>query len=409
MRRILFASYGGFDFSMISPVFPFLREKGYEFAIINRYDLAPSRKQLKGLTVFEPPDISDRLLSAKEIEDAFSTFMDTRSVQHLISLWPGQHPGLKFLRGWSDYYFVFAVETFNHYKPDLIVLSLGEAETSIIRRVCELLSKKYVHLVPQRYEFKSIETFTADVNGTYMIAGEYGKERLIRKGVKPENILVTGNPRFDGMLTARNNHSDPGATERSSLFRGMIPRPPRVGEKTILYTLQSVRGEAKLFQLLRRYTCSRKGVRLVLRPHPNLPLRSCLPFIRSLVGEPVSLALGGTLARLLRSADVLVTLWSLTVIEAFIMGLPVISWKSDFFPEEMPFALRGDTIPAHTYAELESALDRLLFDPAFRDAWMEQHQVCYMPYIGVLDGKAALRVADAIETLAESDKTTRAV
>ncbi|HEV8374840.1 MAG TPA: hypothetical protein VGR38_01250, partial [Candidatus Polarisedimenticolia bacterium] len=65
MRRILFASYGGFDFSMISPVFPFLRERGYGFAIMNRYDLAPSRKQLRGLTVFQPPDIRSKLLSAE--------------------------------------------------------------------------------------------------------------------------------------------------------------------------------------------------------------------------------------------------------------------------------------------------------------------------------------------------------
>ena len=409
MRRILFASYGGFDFPMISPVLPFLREKGYEFAIINRYDLAPSRKQLKGLTVFQPPDISDRLLSAEEIENALPTFLDTRSIQHLIPLWRGQTSGLKYLTGWSDYYFDFAVETLHRYKPDLIVLSLGEAETSIVRRACELLSKKYVHLVPQRYEFKSIETFRAPVKATYMVAGEYGKERLIRKGIKRENILVTGNPRFDAMFASRNSHIEPAGAERFGSLRGMILRAPRVAEKTILYTLQAVRGEAKLFELLRRYTSSRKGVRLVLRPHPNLPLRSCLPFIRYLIAEPVSLALGGTLGGLLRSADVLVTLWSLTVMEAFIMGLPVISWKSDFFPEEMPFASRGDTMPAHTYAELENALDRLLFDPVFRASWVEKHQVCYTPYIGVLDGKAAFRVADAIEALAEGDTMRRAV
>ena len=403
MKRILFASYGGFDFSMISPVFPFLREKGYEFAIINRYDLAPSRKQLKGLTVFEPPDISDRLLSAEEIENALATFLDTRTLQHVIPLWRGQTPGLKYLTGWRDYYFDFAIETFHRYKPDLIVLSLGEAETSIIRRVCELLSKKYVHLVPQRYEFKSIETFKAQVNAIYMVAGEYGRERLIRKGIKPENILVTGNPRFDAMLASTNSHRDSTTVERYGLLRGMILRAPRVAEKMILYTLQSVRGEAKLFELLRRYVSSRKGVRLVLRPHPNLPLRSCLPFIRHVVGEPVSLALGGTLGGLLRSADVLVTLWSLTVMEAFITGLPVISWKSEFLPEEMPFASRGDTMSAHTYSELESALDGLLFDPVFRTSWIEKHQRCYTAYIGRIDGKAALRVADAIEALAEGD------
>jgi hypothetical protein len=158
---------------------------------------------------------------------------------------------------------------------------------------------------------------------------------------------------------------------------------------------------------LRRYLSERQGVRLVLRPHPNLPLRSCLPFVRSVMTEPVSLALRGTLSRLLRSADVLVTLWSLTVLEALIVGVPVISWKSDFLPEETPFASRGDTMPAHTYADLELALDRLLFDAEFRDSWVTQHRDCYLPYTGVLDGRAARRVADAIQALVEAAPATK--
>jgi hypothetical protein len=387
MRKILFASYGGLDFPMISPVFPFLRGKGYRLAIMNRYDLAPSRKQTRGLTVFQPPDISDRLLSADEIEGALSTFLDTRSIQHLIPLWRGQTPGLRYLRGWSDHYFEFALETIHRYDPDLTVVSLGEAETSIIHRVCDLMSKKFACLVPQRYEFKSLETFEGHEAATYMVAGEYGKQRMIGKCIKPEHILVTGNPRFDHLSGSTN--SDAHAPD---------------SKKTILYTLQAVRGEGRLFQLLRRYASSRTGVRLVLRPHPNLSLRSCLPFVRYLFAEPISLALGGTLAGHLRTADVLVTLWSLTVLEALIMGLPVISWKSDFFPEEMPFATRGDTLQAHRYAELEDALDRLLFDADFRRSWVAAHRNCHIPYTGVLDGKAALRVADAIEALVEGGR-----
>lgn len=384
MTRILFASYGGFDFSMISPVFPFLRQKGYEFAIMNRYDFAPSRKQLRGLTVFQPPDVSRTLLSEEEIEGALPTFLDTRSLQHLIPLWRGQSAGLRFLPGWSDHYFDFALENLHRYDPDLIVLSLGEAETSIVRRVCGLMSRKYACLVPQRYEFKSLETFEGHEGATYMVAGEYGKERMVRKGIKAEQILVTGNPRFDRLAASRNSRGAPGGSE-----------------KIILYPLQAVRNEGRLFELLRRYVSSRKGVRLVLRPHPNLPRRSYLPFVRHVISEPVSLALRGSLGGLLQTADVLVTLWSLTVLEALIVGLPVISWKSDFLPEEMPFASRGDTMPAHTYAELENALDRLLFDPDFRGSWVEQHRDCYIPYVGDLDGKAASRVADAIEALIE--------
>jgi glycosyltransferase involved in cell wall biosynthesis len=409
MRRILFASYGGFDFPMIAPVFPFLRQKGYEFAIMNRYDLAPSRKQLRGLTVFQPPDVSRTLLSEKEIERALATFLDTRSLQHLIPLSRGQSPGLRYLLGWSDHYFDFTLETLRRYNPDLTVLSLGEAETSIIRRVCELMSKKYTCLVPQRYEFKSIEAFEGHEGATYMVAGEYGKERMIRKGIKAEHILVTGNPRFDRLFASRNSHVHAPGANRSRWpgFRWPIMRgAPRGSEKIILYTLQAVRNEGRLFQLLRRYVSSRKGVRLVLRPHPNLPRRSYLPFVRHVISEPISLALRGTLGGLLQAADVLVTLWSLTVLEALIVGLPVISWKSDFFPEEMPFASRGDTMPAHTYAELENALDRLLFDPDFRGSWVEKHRDCYIPYIGVLDGTAALRVADAIEALIEDGTTS---
>jgi glycosyltransferase involved in cell wall biosynthesis len=102
-----------------------------------------------------------------------------------------------------------------------------------------------------------------------------------------------------------------------------------------------------------------------------------------------------------------VTSWSLTTLEALIAGVPVISWKSDFFPEEVPFAAAGDTLPAHTYAELADALNRLLFDRDFRAAWVEGHRDAHVPYTGALDGKAALRVADAIAALIEGGTVGR--
>jgi glycosyltransferase involved in cell wall biosynthesis len=114
----------------------------------------------------------------------------------------------------------------------------------------------------------------------------------------------------------------------------------------------------------------------------------------------VSVARRGSLSRLFRAADVLVTSWSLTTLEALIAGVPVISWKSDFFPEELPFATRGDTWPARTYAELEEALDRLLSDQEFRAAWVDGHREAHVPYVGALDGHAARRVASAIAMLA---------
>src|SRR5262245_1405127 len=119
-KRILFASYGSFDFSMISPLFPLLRQRGYEFAIMNRYDHAPTARQLKGLTVFQPPDVSAALLGPREIEQAFHEFLDTQSIRGVIPLWRGRIPGLTYLRGWSDRYFDFAIETLNRYEPALV-------------------------------------------------------------------------------------------------------------------------------------------------------------------------------------------------------------------------------------------------------------------------------------------------
>jgi hypothetical protein len=383
VTRILFGGYSGIDFSMIAPLFPLLREKGVDFAIINRYDLAPTRRQLRGLRVFQPPDISGKLLSPSEIELVLPTIFDTRSVEHFLPAWRGKAPGLRFLTGWSDYYFEFALETIDRYGPDLVVVSMGEAETEILRRVCDLTSRSVLCLVPQRYEFKSVEFFSAHPATTYLVAGEYGRERFLRKGIAPERVLVTGNPRFDRASAA-------GGKDRS-----------RAGpRRTILYPLQAVGGESRLFELLRRYVSSRQGVRLVVRPHPNLPLRQSLPFARHALTEPVRLAMRQPLDVLLGRADVLVSMWSLTVLEALIAGLPVVSWKSDFMPAEMPFEARGDTLPARNYGDLEHGLDRLLFDADFRGAWLDRHRDCHVPYTGILDGNAAARVVDAIETLA---------
>jgi hypothetical protein len=401
MRRVVFAAYGGFDFPMISPVFPWLRRKRHELAIMNRYDLAPSPAQLNGLTVFDPPDVSDRLLSTEEIERALPIFLDTRSLGHLIPLWRGRTPGLRYLVGWRDQYALFADETLRRYDPDLLVLSLGEAETAIIRRVCERTSRRYACLVPQRYEFKSIETFEVHEGATYLVAGEYGRERLLKKGAKPDRVLVTGNPRFDRLARARAGRARNAEAGRLGgahpPARGHRPRGPG---RSILCPLQDVPTEGRLVALLRRYVASRAGVRLVLRPHPNRPASAWETVSREALHPRVSVARHGSLARLLWAADVLVTSWSLTTLEALIAGVPVISWKSDFFPEELPFATRGDTLPARTYAELEDALDRFLSDPEFRAAWVDGHREAHVPYVGALDGHAARRVAGAIATLA---------
>jgi hypothetical protein len=398
---VVFAAYGGIDFPMISPVLPWLRRKRHELAIMNRYDLAPSPAQLNGLTVFEPPDVSDRLLSTEEIERALPIFLDTQSLGHLIPLWRGRTPGLRYLLGWRDRYALFADETLRRYDPDLLVLSLGEAETAIIRRVCERTSRRYACLVPQRYEFKSIETFEIHEGATYLVAGEYGQERLLKKGVKPDRVLVTGNPRFDRLARARAGRARGAEAGRLGGAHTRAPgHRPRGAGGSILYPLQDVPTEGRLVALLRRYVASRPGVRLVLRPHPNRPARSWEAVSREALHPRVSVARRGSLSRLFRAADVLVTSWSLTTLEALIAGVPVISWKSDFFPEELPFATRGDTWPARTYAELEEALDRLLSDQEFRAAWVVGHREAHVPYVGALDGHAARRVASAIAMLA---------
>ena len=394
MKKVLFASYDCDDISTILPVFPVLRDRGFDFMVLNGYPNPATANQIKNVRVVHPPDVKPMSrLSDREIKSLLSPFLDTEAVQHLIPLFrDGIEESAKSFLGLSSYYFDFALESIRIYDPDLIVLAAGEVGTSLVAKACEYLSQNYAFLLPQYYEFNFKGWFEVerDKDSIYMVAGEYGRSRLIQKGVSPGRVVVTGNPKFDPLFVLKMN-----TQKRAHAPAGRF--------KNILYTMQDQHENNELFDLLCRYVSKRKNVQLMARPHPNTPAPALKRFKRYGNGKRTSVTTRGMLEELMLSADVLVTISSMTILEALILGLPAISFKTSFLPEEVPFYTEVDVLRACNYNELETLLDRLLFNTDFRQSWIKDHRESYIKYTGDSDGSAALRVAEAIEKIIDKE------
>ena len=385
MKRVLFAGYDGTDIGQLLPVFAELKNRDIESIVINNCQLPPAPGSVKDALVLDPPlpgsaeptglpDVLSSFLSGAEIErligrECFDAYVNRRF--HAAT-------ALRCHQSYLD----FVSQSLERYKPSAAVICVGELESIMAEQSCAEFGIDCCSFVPQFFEYNMLEWFEVRSElQAYLVAGAHGKLRLIEKGASPDRVIVTGNPMFDRYAQRR---------KKSAWYSGWIGRP-KEQRKVILYTMQGVRQNWCLLDLLKAYLTKRPECALLVRPHPASPL-------------PPNFAMGGYFADrtsvdtgsiedALETATVLVTLSSMTVLDALIFTVPAITFKSDFMPHTLPFAGNGDSIGVGDQQQLESALDSLLFDQKFRKRWLDQHQKSGSRYVSTIDGKAAERIA----------------
>lgn len=388
MRKILFASYNGADFSTIEPLFKLLRAEGVVLMMLRGIH-PPGQDRLKGIKSFDFEAVKCRPLNGETVIDSlksdFKQYLFSKFKRELI---------LEYVNSWRRIE-RRTEEIILEGAPDLVVLSPGWVESAFISEVCQRLRANYCYLLPSYYEFKTIEFY--DIRQVpYLVAGEAGRERLIKKGVFAENIRVTGNPVFDDLFRFRERN----LSKRNSVFRQFNKSGSEGREKRILFTAQNIAGDETLFQLLGRYLKARKNVRLFVRPHPASNPNLWKSRIRSCSSVEIASSKRPLNQDILK-ADILVTESSACILNAFVLGIPALSFKSDFFPKDAIFTKKEDVLTAENYAEIQEALDRVLFDEKFREAWTSSHRDCYKRYLSFGDGSSAARVTDVLIELSK--------
>lgn len=180
------------------------------------------------------------------------------------------------------------------------------------------------------------------------------RRRVIERGRRPGEVVVTGNPAFDRLAM-------PGVVKRARAFRAerawgqrrvvlwaSQPEPERhpftgaTGDPSLPRRI-----EQTLMAMLRAHP----DWQLVIRPHPseNLQFPELLPRVAISTQDD-------DLAVLLQAVDVVVTMTSTVGLEAALLGKPVVAVGLSVSRDDAPYASLGLARGVEQLDELEAAL-----------------------------------------------------
>ncbi|MBW3655849.1 MAG: UDP-glycosyltransferase [Gemmatimonadetes bacterium] len=192
------------------------------------------------------------------------------------------------------------------------------------------------------------------------VLNEAVRQSLIDQGRRPDEVVVTGNPAFDGLLDAA--HRLAGAEVR----RALVPD----GRKLVLYAPSpeparhpgraqdgNPRFPHQVLQALLDWAAQRPRVRLALRPHPSQ--RSEFTLAES--EHAVMAGQEWPLEPLLHASDAVCITVSTVGLQSWLIGKPVVQVHGSMFDDGAPFSRMGlalGTALPDVAAALDTALDQ---------------------------------------------------
>jgi UDP-N-acetylglucosamine 2-epimerase len=229
------------------------------------------------------------------------------------------------------------------------------------------------------------------------VFGEAARRFLAQEGrFRAETLVVTGSPKFDALVEAARCwdrealraklgvRTDEKLVVVASRHRGIRPTHQAIGTA---------------FPALLRAVEAMDGVRLVVKPHPAEPADAYRADIRGAgVARTRVLPPSTDLMELLHAADGLVTVESLSAVEALVLGRPVVILNMPSNLAEM--VSRGVALGVGVGEDPSQALRELLYSQRTRQRLMEARQHYLSDVAFGLDGQATARIMALIRETA---------
>lgn len=229
------------------------------------------------------------------------------------------------------------------------------------------------------------------------VFGEAARRFLVeRGGYAPESLVLTGSPKFDELLERT------AAWDRSALRArlGAQEAEPLVVVasrfRPIRETHHAIGGA--LAALLAAIEAM-DGVRCLIKPHPAEPAE---PYRRAVEHARAThtrvLPSSADLLELMHAADALVTVESLSAVEALVLGRPVVVLE---MPNHLRALVEAEValgVPAG--ADPSEAIQSVLFDPATRDRLADGRRRYVSELAMGVDGRATERILDLVREMA---------
>lgn len=225
------------------------------------------------------------------------------------------------------------------------------------------------------------------------VFGEAAKRFLVEQGgYAPESLVVTGSPKFDALLSLARGLERAAVRERL----GVAP-----GEKLLLVASrfrairETHRSIGSAFSSLVTAATALPGVRLLVKPHPAESGDAYERAIRQAGAERARVLSPGTdLLELLVAMDALVTVESLSAVEALVVGRPVLVLNMPTNLAEM--VEQGMALGVPACGDPQRALRSLLFDAATGRRLAEARARYLGDVAHGVDGEATARIMSLV-------------
>lgn len=279
-----------------------------------------------------------------------------------------------------------------YHKPDIVVATNSpRAERAAITAARELSIPAIC--VVDLFAMKEIEWIgKPGFAERICVFSETVKERFLKAGRMDSEVVVTGNPAFDILLTdyAREQGNkmrmsrgwDDGKTNilwASQVEPEIHPFTDQKGDTQLPYDIESS---------LRDFVASNDGFRLVVRYHPS---QDCdFNPGKNVEFSPVS----DEISSILHATDMVITITSTVAVEASIIGRPVITVDKSIFSEVTAYAKMGISVGVDDISQLPGVIlqqAQLLNNQSGKNSDKKQDK-----------GKATDKVVEIIESLVKN-------
>lgn len=223
--------------------------------------------------------------------------------------------------------------------------------------------------------------------------GEYSKRWLIKKGVPPEKVIVTGQPRFDRLANFK-----PKISREDLCQRLDIPE----SHYLVLWIMDPISDAENniVLRMLLKAISTMTSISLIIRPHPGM---SRLHWLQNQIQGQAKVRISSStfdLYDVLKAMDVIIIQQSTVGLEALLLEKPVVKFDPLTKDDLVPYAQYGAVLTANNESELREALEKLLQPQAqIMNELAEGRRRFLEAYLYAIDGNSSLRVAHALQEL----------
>lgn len=206
--------------------------------------------------------------------------------------------------------------------------------------------------------------------------GKIMQEYAIKIGMKKENVIIVGSPRYDNFFKKRRNVDKKTKT--------ILFATSGLGNNSVAgFTSDVLERYEKSIEIVCTTVQKLGGYELIVKLHPYSTEFIDIKKIIKKINPSIKIIQNANLVNLIENCDVLITYGQSTVLlEAMILEKPTISiWLYDFASPQDEVIFRYDAISVIKHEELENTLKLLLNDTAFAHAKVENGKKLVNDYL----------------------------